>query len=79
MIKNYLDFLVEKKEEAHKNRFGCVMIYLDIPKWNKIISNIDKNDLYEPNGDHTYGIEMNPHITVLYGIHSNVPERELLS
>ena len=37
MIKNYSDFLVEKKEESHKN------------------------------------------ITVLYGIHSNVPDQKITS
>lgn len=79
MIKNYLDFLSEKKEETHKNKFGCVMIYLDIPKWNNTISNIDKNDLYEPKGDSTYGIEMNPHVTALYGIHSNIPDQKITS
>lgn len=79
MIKTYLDFLSEKKEETHKNKFGCVMIYLDIPKWNNIISNIDKNDLYEPKEDDTYGIEMNPHVTVLYGLHSNIPDQKITS
>lgn len=68
MIK--LSSLLEK--QGDKYEYGCVMLYIDIPV--KVIHNkISKNDLYQadPGDDRTYGIEDEPHITLLFGLHSD--------
>ena len=62
-----------------KNRtydYGCVMVYLDISNWERIISNIDENDLYKPEDEH-YGRETEPHLTLLYGLHKEVTKEEI--
>lgn len=47
--------------------YGCVMIKLEVPKsFHKIFDIIDENDLA---GD---GVEKETHVTVCYGLHSDV-------
>lgn len=55
---------------------GCIMLFFKIPKWNKIINKIKKDDLYDVEG---YGLENEPHVTILYGINNNVSEKEVLN
>ena len=45
--------------------FGCVMMELHVDGWADILSKIDKADLQEDKK----GLETEPHVTVLYGIH----------
>jgi 2'-5' RNA ligase len=72
VIKSYQTFL-----ESKNYRYGCVMVYLDIPNWEEITSIIDKKDLYKPE-DRKYGIEGNPHVTILYGLHSDVKDEDVI-
>lgn len=65
----FRNLLLEREQEYD---YGCVMLYLKIDEnyWNDLTSIIDKKDVY--NGtkeDPGYGIEDEPHITILYGIH----------
>lgn len=58
--------------EGHKNEYGCLMNYLDIPTWEtKILSKIDRADLYD---DETkqFGLEYEAHTTILFGFHDGV-------
>jgi 2'-5' RNA ligase len=57
--------------ESRKYDYGCVMIYMDIPGWDNILSSIDPMDLYLPN-EGRYGVEDEPHLTLLYGLHEEV-------
>lgn len=59
----------EPKKEIHE--FGCLMLQLDIPKWNYVLSQIDDEDLYTEENDSSYGKEDEPHVTVLYGFSEN--------
>ena len=68
LITKFENFIMESKHELH--RFGCVKIDLGIKGWNSITSKIEKEDIYEP--DPTFGIETNPHLTLLYGLHKGV-------
>lgn len=72
-MNNFLNFgswLFEKKKSRNLE-YGCVMLYAsDISEWNKQISFIEPEDVYD-NDNNDYGIEKEPHITVLYGIHIN--------
>ena len=70
-MKSFISFknwLFEKKK-VRNLEYGCVMLYpTSIPNWKNHLSIIDKEDIYD-NDNHDYGLEKNPHITVLYGIH----------
>lgn len=81
-IKNKLrKALLEAKHEkkTHKNDYGCVMVYLNVDKkgWNVIQSEIKDEDLYEPEDDPTYGRETEPHVTVLFGLHNDIPDSDI--
>jgi len=47
-----------------KYEYNALMLYFDIPNWNKITSFINKNDLCDNND---LVIEQNPHVTLSYG------------
>lgn len=76
MIQKYQQFLEAKSGKLY--RYGCVMVYLDIPNWQNIVSHIDSEDLYKPNQGR-FGIETDPHITILYGLHSNVNDEDVIN
>lgn len=52
--------------------YGCAMIYFSFPEISKIHNMIDTNDIYTEDGDNTYGLEDEPHTTLLYGLHKEV-------
>lgn len=76
IIKKYIQFV---KEAINGYKYGCVMIEVPVSNWNEITSWIDPNDVYESKGDSTYGIQKNPHVTILYGLHDNVTEEMVKS
>lgn len=47
------------------------MIYFDFPKMEEIHSMIDEEDVYTEEDDRSYGLETEPHTTLLYGLHSD--------
>ena len=46
--------------------YGCLMLKTPMENWNKWLSFIDKEDIYNDETG-TYGLEYEPHITILYG------------
>lgn len=73
-IKLFEEFILEKSGDSYSA--GCVMLHFDFPMMNKIHDNIDSNDLYEEEGDRTFGLEDEPHCTLLYGLDRSVtPEQ----
>lgn len=70
---NYIKFLESKKYD-----YGCVMIDFDISNWNELLESIDKDDIYEVK-DKNYGIQDRPHLTLLYGLHKDVSDRDILN
>ena len=73
-IKKFNDFVMEKSGDLYD--YGCVMIYPKISNWKEITSIIKEEDVYLPE-DPTYGRETNPHVTLLYGLHSNVTKEDI--
>jgi tRNA nucleotidyltransferase/poly(A) polymerase len=71
--KNNTGMLKEEKK-TERIEYGCFMLFLDVPVWSKITSVIDKNDIYDKEG---YGIENEPHLTLLYGFHDEVTPEEV--
>lgn len=55
--------------------FGCVMLSVPI-SWEMLSSVIDPADVYDPNGDK--GISKEPHITILYGLHNDIPDHHIM-
>jgi len=66
-IKNYIQFI----KESSGYQYGCVMVEVPVSNWNEITSYIDPEDVYT-GGDDTHGIQENPHVTILYGLHKEV-------
>jgi 2'-5' RNA ligase len=66
-IKNYIQFI----KESSGYEYGCVMVEVPVNNWKEIISYINPEDVYS-GGDDTHGIQENPHVTILYGLHKEV-------
>ena len=77
MIK-LVDLLNEEKET---HSYGCVMLYFDFPQMNKIHDAINPDDVYNEDGSDSsyspFGLEDEPHCTLLYGLHDGVTTEEI--
>lgn len=63
--------MIREKKEDQQYSSGCLMGYFDIdPDYYTGFVNIDLEDIYN-NEENEYGIEIEPHVTVLYGLHDN--------
>jgi tRNA nucleotidyltransferase/poly(A) polymerase/2'-5' RNA ligase len=65
--------LNESKE--NQIEYGALMLFIDTNNWNKYTSLINKNDLYEKNNE--FGVEDEPHVTLLYGFKDNVTNKQV--
>lgn len=66
-------------EESGKHKFGCAMVYFDLPLMEALHRIIDETDIYTEEGsDRSYGLEDEPHTTLLYGLHADVDDAEVL-
>ena len=74
IIKNYIQFI----KESSGYEYGCVMVEVPVSNWNEITSYIDPEDVYTGDDD-THGIQDNPHVTILYGLHDGVTEEQIKS
>lgn len=75
-IKKYIDFI---NESINGYSYGCVMVEVPVKNWKEITQFIETDDLYEEKDDSTYGIQNNPHLTLLYGLHENVTDEQVKS
>ena len=66
-LKNFEDFVNENKKKDEYG-YGCVMLYFKFPDLKEIQKTINKKDLYKKGEG--YGFEDEPHVTLLYGLHS---------
>lgn len=66
-------------KDANGNKYGCVMVFLDFDKsdWEKMQDIIDDEDLYEPKGESGFGKEHDIHVTILYGLHKDVDDKDI--
>ncbi len=72
--------LLKEGKHSISNDYGCVMIFLQVdPKgWVSILDIIDDKDLYLGEKDESgFGKETEPHTTILYGIHADVPDEDV--
>ncbi len=68
MIKKWKEFIFE----GIKHKFGCVMVKVPIKNWENTTKMIDKSDIYIDKSDPSYGIETDPHVTLLFGLKDGV-------
>jgi len=61
----------QKKEDAPL--YGCVMMEpKSFKEWEEVhLAGIDEDDVYIKPYDESYGLEEQPHVTILYGIHED--------
>jgi hypothetical protein len=52
--------------------FGCVMLYFEFPEITFLHKMIDEKDIYTEEGNNSFGLEDEPHTTLLYGLHDGV-------
>jgi hypothetical protein len=64
-------------EEKQKYDFGCAMLYFDFPEMNRIHEMIEPEDIYTQEGDRSFGLEDEPHCTLLYGLHEGVTTEDV--
>jgi hypothetical protein len=69
------DLMIENSNSTYE--FGCAMLYFDFPQIKDIHKLISSADIYTETGDTTYGLEDEPHTTLLYGLHDTVTELDI--
>jgi 2'-5' RNA ligase len=57
-----------------KYEYGAVMVFFSFPELKRIQQLVDKQDVYIRKGDKTYGLEDQPHVTLLYGLYDGLSE-----
>jgi 2'-5' RNA ligase len=81
LIKQLFRKKINEGKHSDKFEYGCVMVFLDVDKedWDNLESMIDKDDLYlgKDDDDRGYGFEKEPHITLLYGLHEDIPLKDI--
>ena len=58
--------------------YGCAMLYFDMPQMHNLHESIDENDIFTKDGDRTFGLETEPHVTLLYGLHPDIDHEEVV-
>lgn len=63
-----------------RDYYGCLMMQADIDNWKEYhTAGIEKDDVYIKPHDKSYGLEQEPHVTVLYGFHEDEIDEETMS
>ena len=70
-----MDLLKEVSTQTYE--YGCVMLYFDFPEIEKIHSVIKPEDIYTQDEDKSFGLEDEPHTTLLYGLHDGVTNEDV--
>ncbi len=66
-------------EDEGKHEFGCSMVYFDMPLMEALHKIVDEEDVYtDDESDRSFGMETEPHITLLYGLHEDNDDDDVL-
>lgn len=68
------NLLLEK--QGDKYEYGCAMLHTSKPP-SFLYEYINPGHMYLEEGDRSYGIEDEPHITLLYGLHPRITKDEI--
>jgi hypothetical protein len=66
-----------KEGSGQVYEYGCAMLYFSFPEINKIHDAIDPKHIYIEEGDRTFGLEDEPHTTLLFGLHQEVGTKQI--
>lgn len=67
-------------DNQQRDHYGCLMMDTDIDNWEEYhTAGIDKDDVYIKPHDKSYGLETQPHITIVYGFHEDEIDEETIS
>lgn len=73
------EWINESEKTEKRDHYGCIMLYAKVPRWEEDHTDgIDPNDVYTVEGDDSYGLEDAPHMTLLYGVHEDEIDPELI-
>lgn len=64
----------ETLNEGFAYSYGCLMMHFNIPQWEELLKKFDKEDIYDEEG---FGLENEPHITLLFGFYPAVDEKDI--
>ena len=78
IIKDFKKFKLFLEKDSTIYEFNCLMVYLNIPNWSNFINQIKIEELFDPQNER-YGLESEPHCTILYGIHNDIADEEVIS
>jgi 2'-5' RNA ligase len=53
------------------------MLHFKFPEMSKIQDMIDPKDIYEDSSDSSFGLETEPHVTLLYGLHKEISDNDI--
>lgn len=78
VFENKVRKLMGLKENKKKvNGFGCVMVNVVFPEFSEIKGKIEQDDLYNDPNDDSFGLEKTAHVTLLYGLHDTVKDKQI--
>jgi len=70
----------DPSKNPEDKKYGCVMMDTKIDNWEDYhLAGIDEEDVYIKPFDKSYGLEEQPHITVVYGIHEDEIDPETVA
>ena len=64
-------------EDGGPKEFGCSMVYFDMPCMEALHKIIDVDDIFS-DADGGKGLETEPHVTLLFGLHKEVSDNDVL-
>ena len=65
------------KPKKKQNEYGCVMLFFDFPYMFKIQDIVNPKDWYEEEDDDSYGMDKEPYISLLFGLHEEVTVKQI--
>lgn len=68
---------VVKEDATPKYEYGCVMLYFNFPEMEQMHRMINKDDVYTSDEDGSFGLETEPHTTLLFGLHPEVTDQDI--
>jgi len=60
-----------------ENEYGILYFLVDFKNWDQILGQITPFHIYINESEDIKGYEYDPHLTLLYGLHENVKERDV--
>lgn len=76
-IKDYTSWLFESLSSVNEKKtyeYGCAMLYFDFPEMEQLHEEIEEDHVFNDPSDSTFGLEKEPHCTLLYGLHKEVTD-----